>query len=803
MVATDASAVLEAIRNLALQAQERYCSLGPEVLEWALSQSLHDAKSSRRALELFFTVHGVKVELTDREEAYFRDLWLSGNFIPIAKWCTASFLASHAGHDGQYKELPPRPEILGTQVGPLMALFPSLTSRDLAPLRTRLTERTKSGSATRRAKFLSWSFLGLKDMMPPMWVDQISKSLFDHAGLLGSPPPALPDSSRSMLELVAHSVARIAYGKDLVKYSELGRPKLSSSAGWVKLYDEVSQRWTSMHGTRAAQHERFGLIREPDPLYSMDFNPRVGVVEFRQEPYQFRWDDWDFEPSVSVVALQEPFKIRTISIADGPSTAAGSVFQKRWHKALKSLRPFSLVGGARVADVVGMFQFDGTPFVSGDYSAATDRLSLNATKVVFDALLSHVAIDPELESRLRLGLTGAVLDYSRTLEQFRKKIPETLFESIRVPDRIWQNNGQLMGNILSFPILCIVNLAGYLEAFEGSGGPVGDIIRRAHVRGYLTKEDFDALPVLVNGDDILFQAQPLQYQRWREIISNYGFKLSVGKNYYSSEFFTINSELYTVDGFLTRPWWGGFSTDAMRIRQELRFETGVDVLSADMRLVLPPIQLFLRESVPLAIWPRVNRLWLEHQRDLGLLSAYKGLNWFLPQPLGGIGLDPTGWGEYELTYAQRKLAAKLLLDPEGLCALPGIESSLLTERSRKTARRLFDGTWMTGEVVEKDGRKYILDRDQPLRVFGTKIFFRAHPTVSDLVEHSSHIDGWMDYHVTGTRFDTDRARTGVTKLLRWGLRLSDVHLDGFDPRHLRPRLLCSRRVHHISASDLH
>jgi len=91
-----------------------------------------------------------------------------------------------------------------------------------------------------------------------------------------------------------------------------------------------------------------------------------------------------------------------------------------------------------------------------------------------------------------------------------------------------QTNGQLMGSVLSFPILCFANLCAYWVALENHLG-----------RSIILRD----LPVLVNGDDILFRADTKFYSFWKQIVAGCGFELSIGKNYFSSQYTMINSQL--------------------------------------------------------------------------------------------------------------------------------------------------------------------------------------------------------------------------------------------------------------------
>jgi hypothetical protein len=75
----------------------------------------------------------------------------------------------------------------------------------------------------------------------------------------------------------------------------------------------------------------------------------------------------------------------------------------------------------------------------------------------------------------------------------------------------------------------MINVAAYWLALEEYTG-----------RKFSLKE----LPVLVNGDDILFKSNRAFYEVWQKWIVRAGFTLSLGKNYISRDFLTINSEAW-------------------------------------------------------------------------------------------------------------------------------------------------------------------------------------------------------------------------------------------------------------------
>jgi hypothetical protein len=99
-----------------------------------------------------------------------------------------------------------------------------------------------------------------------------------------------------------------------------------------------------------------------------------------------------------------------------------------------------------------------------------------------------------------------------------------------------------MGSPTSFPILCVLNLALTRYALElaaqhwnpepESGGR--PVISLANV------------PILVNGDDIVFRANKLELLVWKDVTRMGGLIPSIGKNFTHGKYFTINSELWSA-----------------------------------------------------------------------------------------------------------------------------------------------------------------------------------------------------------------------------------------------------------------
>jgi hypothetical protein len=165
--------------------------------------------------------------------------------------------------------------------------------------------------------------------------------------------------------------------------------------------------------------------------------------------------------------------------------------------------PWLLRGDATPGRFRRFTPMPGETFVSGDYESATDNLCTPVQREILVTLLRQCANVP-------LGV--------------REHAVDTLRSEIKSSEGIFtQGRGQLMGELLSFPLLCLVN---YLT-FK-----------------YSVPRD---VPVKINGDDIVFRATPLEVKRWETNVGKSGLKLSVGKTMKSSRFFSLNSAFFDAN----------------------------------------------------------------------------------------------------------------------------------------------------------------------------------------------------------------------------------------------------------------
>jgi hypothetical protein len=149
------------------------------------------------------------------------------------------------------------------------------------------------------------------------------------------------------------------------------------------------------------------------------------------------------QPYVKAVGLAESLKVRVITKGAPYTSKILHPLQKFMWRVLKNHPTFFLVGSpvtARaVQDRLGKVLKDDQYYLSGDYSDATNQLAPWVTNCIAEAIADEIGLRPEERELLLRSLTGnIVVDEGEHKQQ------------------LW---GQLMGSIVSFPILCIANAA--------------------------------------------------------------------------------------------------------------------------------------------------------------------------------------------------------------------------------------------------------------------------------------------------------------------------------------------------------
>lgn len=212
------------------------------------------------------------------------------------------------------------------------------------------------------------------------------------------------------------------------------------------------------------------------------------------------------------------------------------------------------------------------------------------------------------------------------------------------PFDVLQTNGQLMGSVLSFPILCAINFACKWIADELYYG------RRIGIH---------QVDCLVNGDDIGFLSNNEHYSIWQRVITQAGFELSIGKNYIHRRFFTINSMLCDMDRKCIVPFFNvGLLTGQSKLtgRDEARTLPSWDWYNECVHAAMNPLRAsrrFLHYHAP----------WIRRMTENGRL------NLFISHSFGGLGFVPPIGLKWVSTRFQQARAYDFYVKKQGFYLL--------------------------------------------------------------------------------------------------------------------------------------
>lgn len=237
---------------------------------------------------------------------------------------------------------------------------------------------------------------------------------------------------------------------------------------------------------------------------------RIPIVPYSGKGPSLAYEFPDILPMENIVeahAIPEPLKVRMIT-KEQPISYALKPLQIAMSKALKDFGCFFPGYRGDLQDFINKNLEGQRGFLlSGDYSAATDNLNSDVMLTCLNEIKKSFPTHSEL--RKYIDFFGG---------QHKIIYPKWT----GVPDVI-QRRGQLMGSLLSFPILCLAN---------------------ASTLCHLRHQDLSDLKACVNGDDILFVDDDRKIKSWKRIATALGLVPSIGKNFQSNFFGTFNSQLF-------------------------------------------------------------------------------------------------------------------------------------------------------------------------------------------------------------------------------------------------------------------
>jgi len=304
---------------------------------------------------------------------------------------------------------------------------------------------------------------------------------------------------------------------------------------------------------------------------------------------------YEEEMLCTAVPICEPFKVRVITKGPGRATYALKGLQLALWKGLKTIRQFELVGRPVVWTDLPPLQ-PGEKYHSGDFSAATDNLARFCSRVVGRELALQLDLPEDL---IVDSLVNNVVNYGRWERKDGYLKPFV------------QKNGQLMGSVLSFIVLNIVN-AALLWIVKN---PNGD-------------EPFESMTFKVNGDDSIEAMNEDEVARWYELSDCLGLVPSVGKTYTSDRFAVINSELFLRNEF-------GICSSIPFVNGDfLQSAQGKGGQQRSVTELWSVQKAFLRGFD--GQFAEMSQLFFDSH--MSLLEKARCTNWTLPQAVGGLGL---------------------------------------------------------------------------------------------------------------------------------------------------------------------
>jgi hypothetical protein len=161
-------------------------------------------------------------------------------------------------------------------------------------------------------------------------------------------------------------------------------------------------------------------------------------------------------------------------------------------------------------EVVANDRREGESLISGDYMAATDNIFLESVDVVVD----EISKSKELTEEEREVL----------VDSFRN--PEFKMSSCAVGEHRPIKRGSMMGNLVSFPLLCLINKSCFDIACDIRDP--GDRSRKGRF----------------NGDDCMFAGDRSFMTTWRAVTGRYGLIVNEEKTGFSRRWLELNSQPY-------------------------------------------------------------------------------------------------------------------------------------------------------------------------------------------------------------------------------------------------------------------
>jgi len=346
-----------------------------------------------------------------------------------------------------------------------------------------------------------------------------------------------------------------------------------------------------------------------------------------------------------VARIPEPGgKVRYVSAGSGFAYTALRPLQKGMLKCWKMASESTMRQDNLTEAVCEMDDNIKLPFFkSVDYEAATDLLNRDAT---------YRALFPLLER----GVSTVDLAWASFGSGLMIMPDESCFVHVE---------GQLMGHVLSFPLLCVINRAvlhasvyRWVTEDPHFMEPWGDELMPREKVGPLVLQY-----AKINGDDMLFKCTVRLNEIFRIVHREVGFKESQGKSYLSRDFCMINSQFYCrQQGKMSRTGY-----------LNLQLVKGYSAKKGDSDATPSEIGASMNKMIDLCPWAQctIPAALKNAELKLGSLGSNpkhyhigQSRAWYGDIALGTYGIDmkyaPKNW---KPTREQRLLASMMVSDP--------------------------------------------------------------------------------------------------------------------------------------------
>lgn len=375
-----------------------------------------------------------------------------------------------------------------------------------------------------------------------------------------------------------------------------------------------------------------------DPVLTYDSSPLKNTfAAFYHDLVRLALEE---QSIAELLGLPEPAKVRGISKGPPIIYTVLKPLQKTLWSTMKKMDIFKLIGQPVSADFIqerlGAKLKSDQFFLSVDYSDATNEMYTFVSDVMIGELGKVLKLSSD-----EIGLfKKALIHHTIRMPDHLKYFNDHGENEVVFPD-LPQERAQLMGSIMSFPLLCLANAAILRWSKEVSDNRV-----------YTLKD----IPCCINGDDAVLRTNVFGLKVWEKIADQAGLKPSIGKVYFSQEFCNMNSASFLYhpegyEGYQLNRWdkvLGHYKVNRVRYFQHVKF-VNLSLLyglkkDGTENIINPYESLGSRarellQSAPVGLHSRLLCEYIYLHSD-----KLKKLNipWFLPEHVGGLGLPTTG-----------------------------------------------------------------------------------------------------------------------------------------------------------------